>query len=291
MKAPIFIIGTGRSGTTILFKLLKEHPSFYWLSHLMNRYPDKIYLNDLMLRIIDYPILGKAIKNRLHPAEAYPFWDKVFLGFKMPCRDLFAEDVTPIIKTAFQDKISKCFMKSRKQFIAKFTGWPRIGFLQEIFPGAKFIHIIRDGRAVANSLLNYPLWNGWYGPERWRWGSLPNKFALIWEKHQRSFLILAAIQWVILEQAFKKAIDKSQSESVLSVKYEKLCSDPIEEIKSILDFCELEWSQKLEENIKKYKIISTNNKWKKDIPKNQKIILQEVLNEYLNKFGYPCKYS
>jgi len=34
-------------------------------------------------------------------------------------------------------------------FIHKYTGWSRIAFFKEIFPEARFVHVIRDGRAVA----------------------------------------------------------------------------------------------------------------------------------------------
>jgi hypothetical protein len=286
LKDPIFIIGTGRSGTTILFNLLKEHPKIYWLSNLMNRYPEKILLNDIVMRLFNYQIFKRIIKKHIHPAEAYSFWDQAFSGFSMPCRDLLAEDVTPTIKTAFIKKVSKCSVKDRDQFLGKITGWPRIGFIQEIFSNAKFIHIMRDGRDVAYSLVNYPLWRGWYGPENWRWGSLPQKFSILWENHRKSFLVLAAIQWIILEEAFKSAIDNCKKGSVLSIKYENFCSDALDVIKCVVDFCDLKWTEKFEYNLKKYKIFSSNNKWEKYLKKSQQIMLQKILKEYLIKFGY-----
>src|SRR3712207_7426845 len=44
--------------------------------------------------------------------------------------------------------------------------------LSEIFKDAKFIHLMRDGRAVANSLLHVYFWSGWKGPGNWGWGQL-----------------------------------------------------------------------------------------------------------------------
>lgn len=286
MKAPIFIVGTGRSGTTILFKMLKDHPDVAWLSSLAESYPGRPYLNRLALRALGYPIFGKVLQKHLAPSEAYSYWDRVFPGFKMPCRDLLAEDVTLRVKKAFHKAVSSCLLPNRDRFLAKITGWPRIGFLQEIFPDAKFIHVIRDGRAVANSLLTVNFWLGWHGPQNWRWGDLPSKYYSLWGKHQKSFVALSAIQWIILEEAFAQALEKAKKESILDIKYEHLCANPIEVTKCIADFCGLHWSQKFISQLKQYKLRNANDKWKNELSEEQKTILQSVLSGHLEKLGY-----
>jgi hypothetical protein len=97
VKAPIF------------FKMFKDHPNVSWLSQYAPRYPDKIYINRLALRMLRYPILGKALKKHLYTGEFYAFWDYVFPGFKMPCRDLLAEDVTFRVKKAFRKQLLTAF--------------------------------------------------------------------------------------------------------------------------------------------------------------------------------------
>lgn len=285
MKAPIFIVGTGRSGTTILFKMLKDHPDIAWLSSLVEIYPDKIYLNRLALLALSYPIINKVLQRRLAPVEAYSYWEQAFPGITMPCRDLLSEDVTLGVKKAFQKAVSDCLVSNRDQFLAKITGWPRIGFFQEIFPDAKFIHVVRDGRAVANSLLTVDFWTGWRGPQNWRWGDLPSKYNILWEEHQKSFVALAAIQWIILEEAFEKAIEKAIEGSVMRVKYEHLCANPLEVIKHIAVFCGLEWSPKFLSKLKQYKLRNANDKWKNELTQGQKMILQSILNGYLERFS------
>ena len=94
MKPPIFIVGTGRSGTTIFFKMLKNHPNVAWLSSLNKRYREKRYLNRFAYRALNYPFLGKILQKRVYPSEAYSYWDRLFPGFSSPCRDLLGDDVT-----------------------------------------------------------------------------------------------------------------------------------------------------------------------------------------------------
>ena len=55
--------------------------------------------------------------------------------------------------------------EKRDRLLLKISGWPKIGILFEIFEGAKFVHVARDGRAVVNSPLDTYFWNGWIGPE------------------------------------------------------------------------------------------------------------------------------
>lgn len=72
--------------------------------------------------------------------------------------------MTVEIKRKLPVVLSKTLTKKRNRLLFKITGWPRVGFLHEIFEDAKFIHLIRDGRAVAYSLLQQPWWEGWRGP-------------------------------------------------------------------------------------------------------------------------------
>jgi hypothetical protein len=71
---------------------------------------------------------------------------------------------------------------------------PRISFLYAIFPDARFVHVLRDGRAVANSRLNASFWKGWHGLNIWG-GQMPEHYRQEWERHRRSFVALAGIEW------------------------------------------------------------------------------------------------
>ncbi len=93
--------------------------------------------------------------------------------------------------------------EKRNRLLVKITGWPRLGYLHEIFPDAKFIHVVRDGRAVVNSLINVDWWDGWKGPQNWRWGDLDLSQTDEWEKYGKSFVVLAGIQLKIIMNALE----------------------------------------------------------------------------------------
>ena len=78
-----------------------------------------------------------------------------------PFRDLTADDAAPWIERrvrAFFD--GRAQEQGRPVFMHKFTGWPRARLLAAVFPEAKFVHVLRDGRSVANSYVQVPLLAG-----------------------------------------------------------------------------------------------------------------------------------
>ena len=154
IKNPIIIIGTGRSGSTLLHNLLGEHENVAWLSpYIADKYREKPDYRKILMDLIDVPILGQFVKNKFSPGESYWFWEERVKGFMLPFRDLVADDVTPKQKETVNNAMSKILTNKRNRLLLKITGWSRIGFLNEIFSEPHFIHIVRDGRAVTNSLM------------------------------------------------------------------------------------------------------------------------------------------
>ena len=59
---PIFIIGVGRSGTTILYNLLSIHPELCWFSRYSDMLPRNNYIA-LLHRTLELPYFGNLIKK------------------------------------------------------------------------------------------------------------------------------------------------------------------------------------------------------------------------------------
>ena len=281
LRQPIFIIGLGRSGSTAFHRTFCQHPNVAWLSGLCEKYPDKPWLNKLFMEIVDYPVMGNLLQKKIMSGECYRFWEYYCKGFSTPCRDLFAEDVTVKMKEQIQNIMSVMLTNERNRLLIKITGWPRIGFLHEIFNDAKFIHIVRNEKATINSFINVDWWLGWRGPQNWGWGELTLSQKEEWEKYNRSFIALAAIQWTIFMDTLKEAKKFINETDFLEVNYEELCSSPIEIFKKVVEFCALEWSRNFEESIKRFSLRNMNFKLEKELTDHQKNIIESIVHAYL----------
>ncbi|MEM7129623.1 MAG: sulfotransferase [Chloroflexota bacterium] len=288
IEKPIFLVGTGRSGTTLSHRVLSQHPEIAWLSALLNKFPNRPQHNRRLLQLLDRPIVGAWIQERLPlgDGECYPFWSRYYPGFSRPIRDLVAEDVTERTRLKIGSLMEQMLTPKRRRLLVKITGWPRLGFLQAIFPDARFLHIVRDGRAVANSLLNVDFWEGWRGPSNWRWGKLSHEYEEIWQRYDQSFVALAAINWELLTIEMDQARQLIPSEQFFEFRYEDLCDDPNTTLRNMIDFCELEWSDEFEHAIKRHAFKNTNHKWRKDLTANQQQILNEILTKRLKYYNY-----
>jgi len=270
---PIFIVGTGRSGTTIFFEILAKHPNVAWLSKLSRDKPSSPWLNRFYLRALSIPPLERLLVKYCAPAEAYPFWDLNCPGFSNPCRDLHADDVTPLAVARIRDAVGRTLTRKRYRFLAKITGWPRILYLSEIFPEALFVEVTRNPCAVANSLLEVYFWDGWRGPPNWRRGELPPDLAALWNEERRSFVALAAIELVILERAMRKCRQELPDGKMHTVNYSRLCADPVSVMKEVTGFCHLEWCAQFEDAIRRVALRDKDDKWRNNLTSQQQTVL------------------
>jgi hypothetical protein len=283
---PIFVVGAGRSGSSLFHQIFTEHPRVAWMSTLCDRHPDNPRYHRALMRGIDFPVVGSLLRRRWESAECYGFWDHFYRGFSQPCRDLYAEDATPHAIAALRRAVAPLVTARRSRLLTKITGWPRLGFLHAVFPDARFINVYRDGRAVANSLLQVDFWRGWQGPNQWRWGELDPAWRAEWQAHNYSFVALAGIQWKILMRALDVARQKVPAKSFLDVRYEDFAAHPVETFRQVADFCGLESTAGFERAVASYKIESANYKWQRDLNPEQQATLHAVLAESLAKYGY-----
>jgi len=288
IERPIFIIGAGRSGSTIFHRLLCGHPEVAWLpGALLNRFPGRVGLARAVMRAVDYPLVGGVLERRLRPAECYPFWERLSRGFSSPCRDLVAGDVTEGSRQRIRSAAAQLLTKRRNRLLVKITGWPRIGFLSEVFDDALFIHVVRDGRAVVNSLLEVDFWRGWEGPENWRWGELSAAQREEWERSGRSFVVLAAIQWRMLVDAVERASAPLGEGRFMEIRYEDLCEDTAGVMKKVAGFCGLGWEGSFERAVSRYRLRNTNGGYRENLTLRQQAELETALGGYLERYGYP----
>jgi len=175
-KPPLFILGHWRSGTTLLHKLIAMDPQF--------AYPNVYEVYNPWTFLVTEQLL----KNRLEklPPEKRPM-DNVVISYKDPAEDEFALSLlslkSPLIGWAFplhetyfdryltMHNISEQERKEWKRYFVYFLRkltlmynkqlvlksphhTARVKTLTEVFPDAKFVHIIRDPYRTFQSTMN-----------------------------------------------------------------------------------------------------------------------------------------
>lgn len=283
---PLFIVGVGRSGSSIFHRLMCRHPRAAWLSRVLERWPNAVAINRAVMHALAVPGVGRSVSRMIDPGECYEYWEQIAPGFSWACRDLLAAHVQNDVRAGVRRALGRLPTKRRYQLVAKVTGWPRVGFLHEIFPNAKFIHVLRDGRPVAASFLKVEWWRGWRGPSGWLFGDLTPEQTAEWQRHDRSFVALAGIQWKILMDAMDAARQSVPSSCMMDIKYEDLCRDPVSHFRRVVEFAELDWVPEFERTIRAASLRSENDKWRRDFTSDQQAILESVLRSHLVRYGY-----
>jgi hypothetical protein len=230
VEKPIFVLGTGRSGTTILGKVLSMHPYV-------------LFLNE-----------PKALWHVIYPHEdVIGSYSREFAQYRLD-----EKDVTPAVMQTAHRLYGYCLALTGSQRIL--DKYPemifRVPFIQSIFPDAKFIFLVRNGWDTIHSISNWSQHEGeqarveshdWWGVDRRKWNILvrdivaeddklsEKKNEIIHFKNQQD---MAAVEWMVTLREGQKLLDSS-SYQVHQTKYENLVNDPEKILKNLLMFCEL----------------------------------------------------
>jgi hypothetical protein len=288
----VFVIGTGRCGSSLLHEVIARHTDVGFVSNIDDRLGG-LDLSGRWNSTIFHRVPNRFTeKGRLRyaPSEGYQVLDRqVAPILSTPSRDLVAEDVTPWLESRMRQFFERrAEVQGRPVFLHKFTGWPRTGFLQAIFPEARFINVIRDGRAVANSWLQMPWWPGYKGPEGWSFGPLDDRRRRTWEEAGRSWVVLAGLGWDLLMDAFDTARELVPADQWLDVRYEDVLTDPRQQVKGMLDFAGLEWTPAFESAFNRYSFGSgRSDAYRRDLGPAALASLEPVIAAHLRRNGYP----
>ncbi|WP_171064491.1 sulfotransferase family protein [Actinomadura soli] len=288
-----FVIGSGRCGSTLVHEVLARHPEIGFVSNLDDRWarcPGPVRRRSGAIYRRVPPRRTRKGRLRFAPSEGYRVLDReVSPLLADPFRDLTGADVTPWL-----DGRLRTFFEARHAaegapvYLHKFTGWPRAALLHEVFPEARFVHVVRDGRAVAASWLRMPWWRGHLGPAGWHFGPLPEPYAAEWEASGRSFVLLAGIAWKLLMDAYETARAAVPAESWLEVRYEDVLGDPRGRTKLVLGSLGLSWTPAFERGFTRHTFSSARaDAFHGDYSPAQREALDRSLADHLARFGYP----
>jgi len=201
-QAPFFVVGAGRSGTTLLRLILAGHSRL----HIP---PETWFLVPL---VRNFPLTGALTQPQFERAIETMVWHERWLDMNL-AEDELRRKAAALLQPTLVDLIDLVYRHllsaSGKQLLGDKTPhyFAIVPELAMLYPGAKFIHLVRDGRDVAISWIDAG-WQRYYEP---------------------------GFEWPAAMAALRRD-HAAYTENVLTVRYEDLVHQPVETASHICDF-------------------------------------------------------
>ncbi len=250
----IFVFGLPRSGTTLLYNLIAYHQECYYITNSINAYPEAPQTVDFLLKKFNLNIEGErffkdSMLTDFHsPSEPHCLWPK---WFNRTVENLhWQEHSTAFIDETYQmivediAKIKSCFENESRLVIKYPVLFTEMEAVATYFKNPKIIHIVRDPRMVANSLLKlhrscneqldkikHPMMDSIVPyPRVEGLKDYIEKYGV--DSHETTARV-----WSDCIEIFNKK--KKMFSNVLELKYEDLVANPEETMNKVFNFCEL----------------------------------------------------
>jgi len=214
MDAPFFVVGCGRSGSTMLRLMLDAHPDLavpgesHFIPPLWRRRRE--YERDGRL---DADALAADIAGTPH-----------FGHWKIP-PEPYLEAIRALDRPSFAEVVERAFLANaenhgKRRWADKTPIHVRhIELLSRLWPSARFVHLIRDGRDVALSYLTVP-----WGPRT---------------------VLEAAWKWRRDVSAGRAASGALGPERYVELRYERLVEDPRGALEELCAFVDLPFDARM----------------------------------------------
>lgn len=220
MTSTILVVGSGRSGTTLLLRLLGAHPDVTFISRLTERWPWLTPLAGLG-RVAGSEGWLRALEPDV---EAIKTYERCGLGndvIRRLGRPLAPPDVSPDAGTCLRRVADRHARWARTGwFVTKNTSnCMRLEVLREVFPSAQVVHIQRHGCAVASSLLRVRWW-----PDLHLWWLGKTVRQAVNEGESEAEL--AGRHWATQVRAVQNSLQSWPDNQVHQLRYEDLAAQP-----------------------------------------------------------------
>lgn len=244
---PIFVVGCSRSGTSIFTKFFSRHKELANWSEAALLF-ELDYYNPEIDHFKDRSSVNSADSVRI----------KVLLSLYL-------------------------FVKRKRRLVNKHPqNSLRLEYLNELFPDAFFIHLIRDGRDVAHS--NYRKAKEEQFRHLYPFGNFPKPIG--WKDYLRlPPLTQFALQWRDVVEYVHATGTGILSNRFIEVKYEDFCTDPHLLLRQIDIFCGLRPGNRSITKIPRG-FSSRNGQWRRELSEKQKHEAESTISESLARFGY-----
>jgi hypothetical protein len=307
-----FLVGRGRSGTTWLRGMLNSHPEILCWGE--GRFFERNFKLDLEqsqpTNLLPNSLYGAILESRHLRA-----WIDRAVWAKGKDTD---EHLANLARLAIDYFLAEQLSKTEKKIVgdkSPYVSAEVFGEIAAIYPEARVIHIIRDGRDTAVSLMHH-MWN--YAKDRGGIYDLEpeelerrdayrsdSPVALAEGLFTKERLTSIASDW---SSEVSKAIEDGPAllgDNYIEVRYEDLLERPVEEVRRLLEFLGADAGEKtVEELVEKSAFEQKSNRergqedsssrlrkgvagdWKNVFTAEDKRIFKEVAGDVLIRLGY-----
>jgi hypothetical protein len=227
---PLFILGTGRSGTTVLGKILSLHREVGWLNE-----PKLLWHVACPYEDLNGNYTSEPARYRLAEEDARE-------ATRVAITNLYAQYLRSTRNSRVLDKYPELIF--------------RVPFIKRIFPDARFLLLVRNGYDTCRSIARWSAAHGdadhggtvdWWGTKDRKWLYLVDQLV----KNDPELGLHAAAIAEFGDQKARAAVEwdlsmreglKLQSlypNDIMTVRYETLTSAPTNCVQRILEFGEL----------------------------------------------------
>lgn len=277
----LFVVGCPRSGTTLLRRMLDAHPAIAmtpnethwipkWFEQRIGLTQEGMVTPELITSLLEYPRFVK-------------------LGLERSVLESLASSEEPLPYARFVTAVFDLYGASRSSRLVgdKTPGYTRsIPILHELWPSARFVHLIRDGRSVCLSALSWR-----------RAPQLADRFPT-WKREP---VLTAALWWeqhVRLAREAGAALDGSLYHEL---RYEALVADQEQECAALCAFLDLPYDDSMvrfaEGRTRAAPGLSAKHawlpatpglrNWREDMPAEELELFEAAAGELLDELGYP----
>ncbi len=283
----LFLCGVPRSGTTLLQRMLDHHPLLCVTndSHFIPRALEKTdkRLVQLATSGADIPLTKSLAQNAVDYHRFYRLGlDRAVVESIVAISDTYQEFVGRIYQTVAARAGKQLVGEKTPDFIR------RAAVLHGLFPEAKLIHIIRDGRDVALSLRD------WATPTKG-----PGRLG-IWKRNP---IGAAALWWRSLIRQWQLQTRDLPRSCHLVIRYEDLLADPPAILNNVCQFLELDYSPDMLNYHVGKSVTQTGlsakkswaqpkaglRDWRRDLSAHEIEIFECLAGPDLAAFGYYCE--